>query len=552
MVVSRVFILLFLLGCFTCSYSQNKRYFIAFTDKNNSPFSIANPQAYLSDRAIDRRNRQGISISESDLPVNPQYLDSIRQINGVTIVKTSKWLNGIVVSLSDSLLLNQILAFPFVVGNTIIQRDHQTTVDKFEAENIEKSRWNVQVDNYYGTAYNQIALHKGHYLHQLGYKGSGLVIAILDSGFPSVYDMEAFSILNEQQKIIGTYDFLGMDNDVSDRGHFHGTLVMSCMAGNIPGSYVGTAPEASYWLLVTEDVFQEALIEEYNWVIGAEFADSVGADIINSSLGYTEFDDTLSNHTYSDLDGNTTPITIGADIAASKGIIVLNSAGNAGTNPWFYIGAPADADSIITVGAIDANGQYAPFSSKGPSSDGRVKPNLAAKGFLSELIWPDGTIISGNGTSFSSPTLAGLVACLWQAFPNKTNMEIIDFLQQSASQYSNPDSLMGYGIPNLLKAYELLGGSIDPAKFESDFIGLYPNPFATEFVIDYFSSNEYELKVELIDVSGSIIYTEKHALENEVINVIKCNDIPDDLAPGVYFLVLTTEKNKITKRIVRY
>ena len=257
---------------------------------------------------------------------------------------------------------------------------------------------------------------KGDILHNRDLKGKGKLIAILDAGFSRVDEMIAFEELFAENRILGTKDFVQRNNNVFDE-HTHGMMVLSTMGAENKGQIIGTSPEASFWLLRTEDVDSENLIEEYNWLCAAEFADSVGADIINSSLGYTTFDDAGQNHTYTDMDGRTAPVSIAATIAAQKGMIVVNSAGNSGSGSWHFIGAPADADSILSVGAVDENADFAWFSSYGPSFDGRVKPTVVAQGRNTIVATSNNGTLTGNGTSFSSPIVAGLSACLWEAHP---------------------------------------------------------------------------------------------------------------------------------------
>ena len=446
------------------------KYQVRFTDKNNSPYSIDNPLEFLSQRAIDRRANQNIPIVENDLPVNPGYIDSIAS-TGVTILNVSKWMNSVTIYTTDQNALDAISAFPFVQSTgknssfKTLPKKEKSNKPFFENESFgEKTESNRQVSNKgiqgvydYGTALNQIQMLNGDSLHDLGYDGAGMLIAVLDAGFLNVNSLSVFDSLWINGQILGSRDFVDPQSPNIFGSHYHGCMVLSTMGANLPGEMVGTAPQADYWLIRTEDADTEYLIEELNWVSGAEFADSLGADVINSSLGYTIFDDSNQDHTYEDMDGNTTPITIGADIAASKGILVCNSAGNSGNDSWHYIGAPADGDSVFSIGAVNGSGVYTYFSSTGPTYDGRIKPNVVAKGQGTTIVNPwTGAIYTGNGTSFSSPVTAGMVACLWQANPGKSNIEIMEAIQQSASQANNPDSLLGYGIPNYMVANRLL------------------------------------------------------------------------------------------------
>jgi subtilisin family serine protease len=283
-------------------------------------------------------------------------------------------------------------------------------------------------------------------------------------------------------------------------------MVLSTMGGNFPGQLIGTAPKASYWLLRSEDGGSEFLIEEYNWVSAAEYADSVGADVINSSLGYTEFNDPIQNHTYSDLDGDTAPATIGADFAASRGILVVNSLGNEGGSPWYYLSVPSDGDSVMGIGAVDPAGNKAGFSSFGPSYDGRVKPNVSAQGsstYIADVYSTNGFTF-GSGTSFSSPILAGMAACLWQANPSQTNMQIKNAIELSGSQANNPDFLLGYGIPDFMMANNILTVIEDPENGNS-LTRIYPNPARESFTIILSQEQPAKGRVEVTDISGRLI-----------------------------------------------
>ncbi|MBM3436273.1 MAG: hypothetical protein FJY07_08685, partial [Bacteroidetes bacterium] len=362
------------------------KYWVRFTDKNNSPYSINNPGEFLSQRAIDRRVHFGINVIENDLPVNPQYIEGVAN-TGVTILTVSKWMNSVTIYTTDPAALDAIGLLPYV--ESIVKGTGSggfnpspkpfflnETYYKMPEEEYLKSLCSYD----YGSAYNQIHMLNGDALHDMGYNGAGKIIAVIDAGFMNADNIDAFDSLWDSGRILGVRDFVSPLNPDIFGSHYHGTMVLSTMGGNWPGNIVGTAPGAEYWLIRTEDGNSEYIIEELNWVSGAELADSVGADIINSSLGYTEFDDPSQNHTYEDMDGNTTPVTKGADVAASKGMVVVNSAGNSGGSSWQYIGAPADGDSVFSIGAVDDMGNYAGFSSTGPTYDGRVKPNVVAQG----------------------------------------------------------------------------------------------------------------------------------------------------------------------------
>ena len=426
---------LFLIVCFLSvlygSYAQvaPDKYWVRFTNRFNSPYSIENPGEYLSQRAIDRRAQFNIPIVENDLPVNPQYIQAVAN-TGVTILNASKWFNSVTIYTTDPNALDQISQFDFVLsvskaggkpnGSGDFVKEYFAN-ESFASGPEESSLKSISAgDSYdYGEAFNQIHMLNGEVLHDMGYDGAGKIIAVLDAGFLNANNIDAFDSLWNNGQILGTRDFVSPQNPNIFGSHYHGTMVLSTMGANWPGQIVGTAPKADYWLIRTEDGDSEYLIEELNWVSGAELADSLGADIINSSLGYTTFDDPTLDHSYEDMDGNTTPVTIGADMAVSKGMIVVNSAGNSGGSFWQYIGAPADGDSVFSIGAVDGSGNYAGFSSTGPTFDGRMKPNVVAQGQGSTIIDPwTGSVSYGSGTSFSSPITAGMIACLWQANPN--------------------------------------------------------------------------------------------------------------------------------------
>jgi subtilisin family serine protease len=320
------------------------------------------------------------------------------------------------------------------------------------------------------------------------------------------------------------------------------------MAPDISGRYIGTAPDATYYLFVTENDSSEYPVEEDYWVAAAEWADSAGIDVFNTSLGYTTFDDSTLNHTYADLDGNTTRITRAVDMAAKKGILSVNSAGNSGTNPWYYISAPADADSNLTVGAVGPDRVYAPFSSKGPSADGRVKPNVATQGLQPYIVSPLGEIFPANGTSFASPIMAGMAACLWQAFPDKNNMQIIRAIEQSASRYTSPDDYTGYGIPDMAKAFYLLSNTYNSSSLQ---LMVLNNPFVDRCRILFSSAVASNITLDLCDFNGKKITSENFVLAANVPGFYTL-DVADKLLPaGVYVVKITDESGPMTIKLVK-
>jgi hypothetical protein len=564
-----LFTLLFGLLLTTSSFSQisPEKYFIEFTDKNNSPYSIENPQEFLSQRAIERRERYNITIDEYDLPVNPQYLEGIAAV-GVQLINPTKWLNGVTIYTNDPSRLDLIDYLPYVksIMKNVVKSENKTFPEIYDQFSLNKpfgmnevleelktgykSGSSVNSLNY-GEGFNQIEMIGGIALHDAGFMGQGMVIAVLDGGFYATDGMEAFDSLYLNDRILGTRDFVGGGSNVY-QGSTHGTAVLSTMGANLPGQLVGTAPEASYWLFRTEDTGTEYMIEEYNWASGAEYADSVGADVINSSLSYKTFDEPLYDHTYAEMDGNTAPSTIAADMAASRGMIIVNSAGNdGGSSTWPYIGAPADGDSVFSIGAVDADGQYVYFSSIGPTADGRIKPNFMAQGASTVVASTNGGTATSSGTSFSSPISAGITACLWQANPTMNNMEILNSIQLSGSMASNPDNQMGYGIPDFGLANLILSGFNTDLVAETNDIDIYPNPFYDELKIVYNSADTQQVSIEILDIAGKLVYSKQNIKRNSGLNYFKITNL-EDLHRGVYFLKISSDVMIVSKKIVKF
>jgi serine protease AprX len=446
--------------------AQVSRYIIKFKDKGSNPYSLNNPSAYLSQRAIDRRIKYSVAIDSTDLPVTPRYIDSVRLSGTVTILNASKWLNSVTIRTNDANALAKINSFPFVqsVSGIALRTNNSTTpVDKLNIERQQQplsqlKETGITSDFYnYGSSFAQVHIHNGEFLHNIGLRGQNMVIGILDAGFNNYLTVKAFDSVRVNGQISGVYDFVAKDNSVNE-DDAHGMECFSTIASNIPGQFVGTAPKANFYLFRTEDASTEYPIEEHNWVCGAERVDSAGGDVISSSLGYNTFDVPLTgaDHTYADMNGNTTMAAIGADLSAKKGILVVNSAGNEGGNSWKYIVTPADGDSVMAVGAVSTTGSVAGFSSYGPSSDGQIKPDIASVGVATVVQLSNNAIGTSNGTSFSCPNMAGLTTCLWQGFPEFNNMKIINALRLSASKASTPDDRVGYGISDVRKAVMLL------------------------------------------------------------------------------------------------
>lgn len=551
----RKYYLLTLLICFSMSLLGQSigYYFVHFTDKNNNTFSISRPEQFLTQRSLDRRAAHDIPITETDLPVTPQYLEGISG-TGATLLNATKWLNGVTIETSDSTAINAILQLSYVQSVRLIKKVSGTKKAFFQNESIVKNglKSRLKTGSYnYGYAATQISQIKGTQLHDKGFRGRNMVIAVLDGGFLDVPQQIVFDSLHNESRLLGTKDFVKSGGSVYTASG-HGRMVLSCMAADDPGLMIGTAPKASYWLLRTEDVATESVLEEYNWVSGAEFADSVGADIINSSLGYTTFDDSIDSYTYADLNGKTAVSTRGAEIAASKGILVVNSAGNSGGTSFPWVGAPADGDSVLTVGAVDASGSRVSFSSVGPTYDGRIKPTVMAMGYLTTVANPSSGVLYGNGTSFSSPIIAGMSACLWEAHPKATNMQIIEAMKNTASMHNNPDNLMGWGIPDFTKADSVLSviTNVQHKINETFEWSLFPNPFNKYFTIKLANNRKKgRLVVSLYNLLGQqvAVRTYNVSAENEQFSV---RDI-GNLLPGYYLVILDLDGVRIHAKALK-
>lgn len=499
--ISIILSYLFILSGLNAQKLAPDKYFIPFSNKDQSAFSISSPEEFLSHRAIERRNKYGIEIEIDDLPVNSDYIDSLRNL-GFTILGTSKWLNGAIVETNDTSLFQELQEKSFILPfdyNSALWRldggaeDNLSTVDFTAKKNsLVYAQSNVQT-----------AILNGNYLHNLGFKGQGMQIAVLDLGFVNVDNIDAFDHLWEDNRILGYRDFVKGENPGVFNSGSHGTIVLSTMAALIPDQYSGTAPEASYYLVRTEDSQSEYRIEEAYWLLGAEYADSVGADIITSSLGYTTFDDPEMDYAQADLNGETALVTMAAEIASQKGIFVVNSAGNSGNKDWYHISFPSDGKNVFSVGAIDTSLQVAGFSSRGPSADGRVKPEVVAVGYKTSIVNTDGMIDIGYGTSYAAPQIAGLVACLWQSDTTKSPGEVRNAIIKTADRFFNPDESFGYGIPDF-------GLALSELNYESSIsnahILIAPNPFDSEFRFRFVNISGTVEHIRIISNVGRIIY----------------------------------------------
>lgn len=475
-------------------------YWVGFSDKINCGVDLGASDAglqLLSQRALDRRARHGIPLDSLDLPVPQPRIASVLSLGEseagrpIQLLHRSRWFNGIVIQIDTALvdsaaaasLLIDIAALEGVVETRSCQwHKTETPLDLNPVLQWRAQQEHQSGPEWYGMAWGQVQQLRLDLLHGIGHRGSGMLVGVLDSGFDRVDTNPAFSRAHADGRITvgGNFPAGGAASPWIYSENGHGAMVLSTMVGflDTPGGqhFLGTAPDAAYVLFRTEDVDWEHLVEEFHWVAAAERADSMGCDILNTSLGYSLFDNPDSDHDPSELDGDTFRITRASDIAATKGMLVLNSAGNSGNSAWQKITAPADGDSVIAVGAVDVFGQHASFSSYGPSADGRVKPDLCATGRDAAYVHPDGSIRTGNGTSFSSPILCGAAASLWSAHPEQPAWAIRRALLESASQWATPDTSLGFGVPDLWAAHLSLGGQQPDSDAEAPALLIYPNP----------------------------------------------------------------------------
>lgn len=518
-------------------------YWVQLKDKKGTPFLISHPEAYLSQRAIARRTKQHIIIDETDLPVSPVYLDTLKK-RGLEIVHTSKWLNGATVRTADTALIRKIGTLPFV---TAVQLTKPGAANKSASQKFSEETSSVTYDPAnYGNAVNQLTQLNGQYLHRQGYRGKGIQIAVLDVGFWHANQIAAFDSLFSTKRILGTHDFVNPLSDIYAEGS-HGMSVLSCMGGNLPKEMTGTAPDASFYLIRTEDMATEYLIEEDNWVAGAEFADSVGVDVINSSLGYSEFNDPKMNHTYQDMNGKKTRSTQGANMAFQKGILVFVAAGNEGNTSWKYISAPSDGENVIAVGAVDKNGVRAAFSSIGPAYGGAIKPNVAAMGASAYLVTGNGVLGYSSGTSFASPVLAGMGACLLQANPWANVKQVKMAIEQSGAQFNTPDAFLGYGIPDFEKADNYLKiNATHYLKSENNW-AVSPNPFVGEIYLRNLNlASNGDCMIQIYNLQGVCLW--QSTIQTSGTVILKNMD---NLPEGFLILTISSGEKKEQFKLIK-
>jgi serine protease AprX len=511
-----IFLVFGLIFCVGSISAQDDRYVVYFSNKIGTNFSIDQPADFLSTQAISRRAKNSIQVVENDLPVSASYLSQVAA-TGATIRYTSRWFNCALIECSTSVRDNlRVLPFvqsvEYVAPGTTGSRIKSTVKANFKTSVIPE----------------QLSMIGADVMHQDGFRGQGVRIAVFDSGFPGVETQVAFDSLRLRFGILDQFNFAYGTSDVYGFDD-HGTEVFSALAANLGENFIGVAPDADYLLYVSEFAPSEYRVEEYYWLFAAERADSAGADIISSSLGYSTFDDASMNYNISELDGSTAVVTRAAQLAAEKGIIVVNSAGNEGAGNWSYILPPADGNAVIAVGAVDRQGARGNFSSIGPTSDGRIKPDLMAQGVLTQLVNANGQLIGANGTSFAAPIVSGLVAGIIQAFPDLTAVAIKEKLISSASRFSNPDNEYGYGIPN----YNLIRNTVSATNGLSEKINVYPNPVSDGMIrLNHNGLFQQGLHIQIFDLLGhqSLNFKELSAVAYEITLDVS------SLSAGVYIL----------------
>lgn len=526
--------ILLILLCFTnFLFADSYYFFVQFKDKNDTPYSLDNPAAYLSSRSIQRRSEQHIAIDSTDLPINPNYISQVVN-QGVFFHSASKWMNGITVQTTDSSLMGLIRPLSFVqqvyyTGKILTtgQPAPALRTKRMDPEDTQEFEHDVEpvYELEYGYAAAQLNQLNGKVLHDAGYTGKDILIGVLDAGFRNVNTNPAFDSLRIQNRLSGAKSIIDPSVNVYQEDT-HGANVLSIMAGNLPGQFVGVAPHASYWLIQTEYVPSEYMFEVDFWVRGLEFADSLGVDVINSSLGYTQFDDTTMNFIYADMNGQVSRASRAAYLAFRKGIIVCTSAGNDGNTTWKHISSPADADGILTAGAVNTNGTIAAFSSFGPTADSRIKPEVCATGWGTTLVDLNGNLVfNGNGTSYSSPIIAGLTACYLQyckeQLPQSYNIDLIrQHIINSANRFSSPDNQYGYGIPDFQHVlYQTATNNRNEIKCEFPVKLKYLTGTGEIWIIRQATFENEELCLQIITSTGKIIFRQLLGNSVETLNI---------------------------------
>lgn len=553
--MKKVLLLFFLSLCFQniTQATPAFAYRVKFKDKNGT-LTFADSLQFLSPKALERRSKQGIGLDSTDLPVVKAYIDSVMNVSSASRLQSvSKWFNQIVVITFDSSAISAISALPMVesvklvarYGNGIFKADE--SIKKFpEVQPLQMKTAGTSAD--YGLTFQQVDMIDADCLHDLGFRGQNMDIAVLDANFRYANTCAAYDSLQQQNRVKDTYNFARDTSFVyaTSIATSHGMNVLGCMAANIPGTYVGTAPSANYFLYITEDMLTEAPIEEDNWLMAAERADSIGVYLINSSLGYNYYNAPLGSdsYNYSMMDGKTSLIARAANMAVAKGIFVVNAQGNEGYSAWHYLLTPSDGDSVYSVGSVDGSGIWA-GSGYGPTVDGQIKPDGCAMGKATSLIGDNCSVGAANGSSFAAPVLCGGIACLWQALPNLTAWQLRNLVRMSSDRYTNPNNTQGFGIPNLCTAYQIALGTSNVEHFDYLF-ALYPNPVVDGFTIRSYDAANRNIELEIYDIQGR-----KIAHESKLNTTVIYSNALQNQSAGEYILTIKTDKKVYTTKLIK-
>jgi hypothetical protein len=527
---------------------------VKFKDKNGT-ISMADSMQLLSSKAFTRRWNHGITIDSSDLPVVKAYIDTVVSVsNAARLHSVSKWFNQIVIITFDSTKAIDISALPMVesvklvaVYNNGIFKTTNSSIEKFPiVQSI--SQKTTGTSAYYGLSFQQVDQIDADCLHDFGFKGDSMDIAIFDVNYRYANTCNAYDSLQLQNRVKDVYNFARDTAFVYSTAipSSHGMNVLGCMAANIPGTYVGTAPNANFYLYITEDVLVEAPIEEDNWLMAAERCDSIGIYMINSSLGYNNYNAPLasSSYTYADMDGNTSLIVKAANMAVAKGMFVVNAQGNEGLSAWHYMLTPADGDSVYSVGSVDGSGLWG-GSGYGPTVDGQVKPDGMAMGKGTSLIGDNCTVGAANGSSFASPIMCGAIACLWQSLPHLKNWQLRNLIKMSSDRYTNPNNTHGYGIPNMCIARNIALGTSDVLAIDYTY-AVFPNPLQGDFYIKSYNTSHNEFSYMLFDLNGKIIY-KSTKLERGIATCDALKNMPS----GQYVLLISTMNKQYSTKLIK-
>lgn len=523
-----------LFSLITISAQSTELVFVFFKDKPNKAAFYANPSSELSQKSLDRRTQKSIALNDQDAPIESTYIQNIKNL-GFTVTDYSKWLNGVAVNATTAQIAtiksqNYVASVESFVKNSggKMKLDSEKP-RKFKDKTFSKTDFN------YGEAAEQIDQINLRPLHVAGYTGKNITIAVIDTGFPSVNTGSAYKRLRDNGQIKGGYNFISKNNDIYNQGfNIHGTVCLGAIGGYINNQFVGTAPDADFYLYASENADIEIPEEELYWIEAAEEADRKGVDLISTSLGYYEFDDSRYDYTYDDMNGTTSFIARGAQIAFEKGIFVSFAAGNEANDPWHYIITPADNAKVFSIGAVDVNGDSSTFSSFGPNSVGVIKPDVTARGTNTATVY-NNDIFFSSGTSLANPVAAGAVASLLQALPKSINLDTLkNALRSKASLYPNHDDQKGFGILNLGNTLTSLA-TTDISKSKN--ISIFPNPVKNMVNI---KTDEKINSVEIYDNLGRLI------LKND-----KAQTDISKLEKGVYYLKVKTSQKEYIEKIIK-